>query len=378
MLNKSSRLVIGAGAAMALGASLVACAPTASTGGGDTTSGSTVEADAAVQYADGQEVIDSYDVTELCGDEEITLAFPVGIANPWMKAVHQLIQNEADKCDNIGTVEMIDAQVDQQKAVSDVNSLVAQGVDGIITLPIFGEAQVPSFRAAMDAGVPVVTFVANSGGAVGGDVAAHVSQDYEGYAQGWADWLGEHLGEGTVVFLGNAPGQPSSIAAFDAFKEAITEYPDIELVEDEYQVTNNSAVEKKRVMSAMLAKHGRIDAVITDAGAYDVSVLEAYEEAGMELPFLANANSTNGVTCAWEEKEFPLFSWDGSQTHGVVAFRHLLAAVNGIETTEPVVVKPFVAIDTFAGVEPKCEPDMSPDVDWSVPLSDDVLKEVHG
>ena len=88
MLNKSSRLVIGAGAAMALGASLVACAPTASTGGGDTTSGSTVEADAAVQYADGQEVIDSYDVTELCGDEEITLAFPVGIANPWMKAVH--------------------------------------------------------------------------------------------------------------------------------------------------------------------------------------------------------------------------------------------------------------------------------------------------
>lgn len=372
-----SRGATAAAAAVALGVSLVACAPTAATGGGGTAA-PIVEADEAVQYASGQEVIDSYDVTELCGDEEITLAFPVGIANPWMKAVHQLIQNEAAKCDNISTVEMIDAQVDQQKAVSDVNSLVAQGVDGIITLPIFGEAQVPSFRAAMDAGVPVVTFVSNSGGVIGQDVAAHVSQDYEGYAQGWADWLGENMGEGTVVFLGNAPGQPSSVSAFEAFKEAIADYPDIELVEDEYQVTNNSAVEKKRVMSAMLAKHGRIDAVITDAGAYDVAVIEAYNEAGMELPFLANANTTNGVNCEWEKKPFPLFSWDGSQTHGVVAFRHLLAAVNGIATTEPVVVKPFVSIDTFAGIEPKCDAGMSPDVDWSVPLSDDELKSVHG
>jgi ribose transport system substrate-binding protein len=137
-------------------------------------------------------------------------------------------------------------------------------------------------------------------------------------------------------------------------------------------------VEKKRVMTALLAKHGRIDAVVTDAGAYDVAIIEAYNEAGMELPHLANANSTNGVNCEWKKSEFPLFSWDGSQTHGVVAFRHLLAAVNGISTTEPVIVRPFVGIDTFAGIEPKCDPSMSPDVDWSVPLTEEQLREVHG
>jgi len=377
MQTKTLRAAGGVVAAVALGVSLVACAPTATTGGGST-SAPVVEADEAVQYANGQEVIDSYDVTELCGEGDITIAFPAGIANPWMKAVHQLIQNEAAKCDNIGTVELIDAQVDQQKAVSDVNSLVAQGVNGIVTNPIFGEAQVPSFRSAMQAGVPVVTFIANSGGVAGEDVAAHVSQDYVTYAQGWADWLGENLQEGTVVFLGNAPGQPSSVAAFEAFQEAIAEHPGIELVEDEYQVTNNSSVEKKRVMSAMLAKHGRIDAVVTDAGAYDVSVLEAYEEAGMDLPYLATANSTNGVNCAWAKSEFPLFSWDGSQTHGVVAFRHLLAAINGIAWSEPLVVKPFVGIDSLAGIEPRCVEDMSPDVDWSVPLTEDELRKIHG
>lgn len=380
MRKKSMRIAMGVTVA-ALGVAMAGCAPTASTDTPSTPDGngdSQVQTDELQQFTSGQEVIDSYDIRELCGDEPITLAFPVGIANPWMKAVHMLIQQEADKCDNIGVVEMIDAQVDQQKAVSDVNSLVAQGVDGIITLPIFGEAQVPSFRAAMDAGVPVVTFVANSGGVAGQDVVGHVSQDYDTYAQGWADWLGEHMKSGTVVFLGNAPGQPSSVAAFNAFKEAIAAYPDIELVEDEYQVTNNSAVEKKRVMTGLLAKHGRIDAVITDAGAYDLAVLEAYEEAGMELPYLANANTTNGVGCAWQDKEFPLFSWDGSQTHGVVAFRHLVAAVTGETTTEPWMVRPFVSIDTFADKAPRCEAGMSPDIDWSTPLSDEDLQKVHG
>lgn len=364
---------------LALAGGAAGCAPTAApTDSGSSGSSSSTKADEPKQYANGQEVIDSYDITELCGEDEITIAFPVGIANPWMKAAHMLMQKEAEKCDNINTIEMIDAQVDQQKAVSDVNSLVAQGVDGIITLPIFGGAQVPSFKAAMDAEVPVVTFVSDSGGVVGQDVAAHVSQDYETYAAGWADWLGEHMKEGTVVFLGNAPGQPSSVSAFNAFAEAIKEYPDIELVEDEYQVTNNSAVEKKRVMTGLLAKHGRIDAVITDAGAYDLAVLEAYEDAGMDLPYLANANTTNGVGCAWQENEFPLFSWDGSQTHGVVALRHLVSAITGTPTTEPVVVEPFVAIDTFQDNPPRCEADMSPDVDWSTPLSDEDLKTVHG
>ncbi|MBO1901435.1 substrate-binding domain-containing protein [Leucobacter weissii] len=377
MKRRTSRLVSSAAIA-ALACGVAGCAPTAEQSDGGAPDGGSAVADEAVQYGNGQEVIDSYDITELCGEEEITLAFPVGIANPWMKAVHMLMQQEAEKCDNIGVIEMIDAQVDQQKAVSDVNSLVAQGVDGIVTLPIFGEAQVPSFRAAMDADVPVVTFVADSGGVVGQDVAAHVSQDYVSYAAGWADWLGEHLEEGTVVFLGNAPGQPSSVAAFEAFEETIAEYPGITLVEDEYQVTNNSAVEKKRVMTGLLAKHGRIDAVVTDAGAYDLAVLEAYEEADLELPYLANANTTNGVGCAWQEQKFPLFSWDGSQTHGVVALRHLVSAVTGSPTTEPVIVKPFVAIDTFADKAPRCESDMSPDVDWSVPLSDEDLKTVHG
>lgn len=362
-------------AVIALGLGLVACAPSA-----DKTTTSAASAptlDEPKQYASAQEVIDSYDVTKLCGDKPLKLAFPTGIANPWMKDVYQMILNESKKCPNIQDVQMVDAQVDQQKSVSDVNSLVAQGVNGIVTLPIFGQAQIPSFRNALKADVPVVTFIADSSGKPGTDVTAHVSQDLKTYGQGWADWLDKNLEKGTVVFLGGAPGQPSSSDAFKAFSTGLAQYPDLKLVESEFQPTNNSTVEKKRVMTGLLAKHGRIDAVVTDAGAYDTAVLEAYKEAGMKLPFLANANSTNGVACSWQKENFPLFSWDGSQSLGVVAFRHMLAAVTGAPTSEPLMVKPIVSIDTIGGVDAKCDSSMSPDVDWSVTLTDAELRKVH-
>lgn len=388
MQRRSARLLL---ATVAVGATalVAACAPSAtgsgsssaassdaSSGSAGTSASGSVTADAPKQYSSAQEVIDSYDVTKLCGDKELHLAFPSGIVNAWMQQTYKLMQNEAAKCPNIVDFPILDAGVDQQKAVSDVNSLVAQGVDGIVTLPIFGAAQVPSFNKAMAAGIPVVTFVADSGGAAGTDVAAHVSQDLDQYGAGWADWLAKNMGKGTVVFLGNAPGQPSSQAAFSSFKNALAKYPDIELVEPEFVPTNNSAVEKKQQMTALLAKHGRIDAVVTDNGAIDGSVIDAYNQAGMDLPYLANANTTNGLACTWQQKNFPLFSWDGSNDEGVVALRHLLSAVNDIPTSEPLVVKPFVSVDTFGGVQPTCDPSVSPDADWSTGLDAATMNQI--
>jgi ribose transport system substrate-binding protein len=357
---------------------VAACAPTPVTDPGAGNGDTTVTTDEPQSYESAQEVIDSYDITELCGDKDLAIAFPSGIVNAWMQQTYQMIKDEAAKCPNIQEVQIVDAGIDQQKAVSDVNSLVAQGVDGMLTLPIFGQAQVPSFRKSLQAGIPVVTFVSDSSGLVGTDITAHVSQSLEEYGAGWADWLNTNLKKGTVVFLGNAPGQPSSQSAFDAFKKALEQYPDITLVEDEYVPTNNSAVDKKQAMTAMLAKHGYIDAVISDNGAIDTSVIDAYNQAGMALPYIADANATNGLACVWQEKNFPLFSWDGSNDEGVVALRHLLSAINGIPTSEPYTVRPFVSIDTFAGIEPTCVDGASPEADWSTGFSADKMATVLG
>jgi ribose transport system substrate-binding protein len=377
-MQRSILRTVTVAVAIAAVVGLSACAPTASTAtkGTDTTTATTV--DASKQFDSAQAVIDSYPVSKVCGTKKISLAFPAGIVNAWMKQTYFMIQQEAAKCHNITGMQIVDAGVDQQKAVSDVNSLVAQGVNGIVTLPIFGAAQVPSFKSAMKAGVPVVTFVSDSSGLVGTDISAQIDQDIPSLGKHWADWLGKTLKKGSVVFLGNAPGQPSSQSAFDSFKTALASYPDLTLVEPQFVPTNNSAVTKKQQMTAMLAKHGHIDAVVSDNGAIDSSVIDAYQEAGMALPYIANDNTTNGLSCVWQKTNFPLFSMDGSNVVGVVALRKLLSVVNKIPSSEAPIVKQFVSVDSLNSIMPKCDATVSPDADWSTGLTSAQFKKILG
>lgn len=186
----------------------------------------------------------------------------------------------------------------------------------------------------------------------------------------WTDFLNRAVGKGTVVFLGGEPGQPSSVANMNAISEALKAYPDLKLVEKEMVPARNSAAELKRVMAGLLAKHGRIDAVITDNGTVTATVVDAYKDAGFELPAVAVAAASNGLNCTWKKEQFPFFSTDGSHSPALIAFRKLLANINGIKSTESNVIKPWAVVDTKSGLDPKCDESASPDADWSTTLSD--------
>ena len=190
--------------------------------------------------------------------------------------------------------------------------------------------------------------------------------------------MADNLGKGTVVYLGNAPGQPSSVEFFGAFAEALKDYPDLKLVEPDFVPTDNSAVTKKQAMTAMLAKHGRIDAVVTDNGGIDSAVIEAYQAAGMELPYLADGGSTNALGCAWAETPFPLQSWATVPYTGWMGTFFVLAAINDIEVSQSRITIPATVIDTEAGMDPICDPDASPDTDWYMGLDEDLVAEVLG
>jgi ribose transport system substrate-binding protein len=361
--------------------SLAACAPEVATTGTGTSGGggSTTAPDDVVAATSAQEVIDSFDITTICPEENVTLAFPAGITNPWMKSVHKMIENEAAKCDTIDEVIMTDAQLDPQKAASDINSLVAQGVAGITAIPIFGEAQLPSIRSAVTSGIPFTTFVSDPGGAVPTDVTAKVDLDHKDMTDEWLRWTSELYPDGAkVVFLGGNPGQPGGVARQNALLESAKDYPGIEVVEQEMTPTNNSHAGKLQAMSGLLAKHGRIDAVFSDDGNIDTAVLDAYAAAGFEPPAIASTISPNGMACAWEEANFPYQSWDGQQTLGVIAFRKMVAAVSGLPEPEPDLGKGFVVWDTENGKNPTCDPTLSPDTDFSTNLTTDELREVFG
>ena len=60
---------------------------------------------------------------------------------------------------DIGHIAYTDANLDTQKAISDVQSFAAQDYDVIVSYPDAGEALVPAYKAATDQGAKVVSVV---------------------------------------------------------------------------------------------------------------------------------------------------------------------------------------------------------------------------
>ncbi|MGV9869113.1 substrate-binding domain-containing protein [Rhodococcus koreensis] len=321
------------------------------------------------------DIADAYDIRKLCGDRPLNVAYHKGSGNTNGYTVFAELTAEAAKCPNID-LHYLDAQGSQQKAISDVNGLVAQDYDAIVAQPEFGAVQLPSFRSAVKDGVPVVTMISDPGGQPGVDLTDKVVQDFPNIGAQWSDWLNKVVGKGNVVFLGGTPGAPSSKSFFDAFKAGLDRYPDLKLVQDSIVNTNWDAAEKKRIMAGLLAQHGRIDAVVSDYGLTDLGVLDAYKDAGLTPPALATIASANGNGCRWEQEKFPYISIDAAPTVSRVALRKAVAAATGTDDPEPSTIRLVKFIDTEDGKNPPCDPAYPLDADLSANLSPDEMAAI--
>jgi len=105
------------------------------------------------------------------GDLKILISVPT-YAYPYFVHMQKQIDDEAVK---LGKVTLIksDGQLSAPKQVSDIEAAIVQGVNGIIIGPNDADALAPAIRAAIKAGVPVVTIDRPTNGVP--EVLAHVS-----------------------------------------------------------------------------------------------------------------------------------------------------------------------------------------------------------
>ena len=86
-------------------------------------------------------------VPSWCGPDEINLGFTDGFGgNSWRLVTTAAARDEASKCPSVVDVQYADGQGDTQKAISDIQSMVASGVDAIVVFPDAGEAILPALR----------------------------------------------------------------------------------------------------------------------------------------------------------------------------------------------------------------------------------------
>lgn len=328
---------------------------------------------------DRVEVTGGNDISTMCGTKPTVVALTDGYGgNTWRKITQAEFRAEAAKCKNITKVIYVNANGDNQKSNSDINSLAAQGVNVIVSFTDFGDAMLPALRGAHKAGVTVVPYFSKLSGTPGRDYSAMVAVD-TGYAGGlWAEWVGQNIKAGNVVFLGGTAGASSSQRYLDGFKAGLKKYPGMKMLDDNYIVTNWSPTDGQKVVAGLIAKYGKIDVVVTDYGATALAAVKAFEQAGLAVPALATIASNNELNCKYmktkkDGKPWTYFSLDYTNRIARFALRRGMALYQGTSNQESLNVAPMPYIDSAKNMDPKCDPTAPPDADLSSALPPDAL-----
>lgn len=329
-------------------------------------------------FADGHVT----DIAKMCGDKPMKVALTDGFGgNTWRKTTLAEFRDEAAKCPNVTEVIYMDGAGDQQKYNGDINSLVAQNVNVIVTFTDFGDASIPAYRNAMKAGATIVPYFSIIGGKSGRDYSGNVHMDQAASGVMWADWYGANLKEGNIIFYGGIPGAASSVAFLDGLKEGLKKYPGLKLLDENFIVTNWSATEAQKATSGIIAKYPKIDGIVTDYGVTALAVIRTYQQAGLPVPAIATVASNNEINCQYladkkAGKGWAYYSLDGSTTIVRHALRRAVSIAQGTENKDTDAVRLAAFIDSATGLDPKCDPNAPPDADLSAALSAEALAKV--
>ena len=207
-----------------------------------------------------------------------------GPTNYWAESLmnHLLYSFDIKYKDKVEEVYYESADGDATKQVGQVENLLTKGIDALMLQPLSETAMVPIVERANEMGIPVVIF----GSSVLTDkYVTYVDRDNYKVGNLIATWISEQLdGEGKVVTIMGEPGSGYSEDVLRGVSDAISKFPNIENVGTEYGEYSGAVTKQK--METFLASNPDITGVIVDGGLMALGIIEAYDDAGLDYPFM--------------------------------------------------------------------------------------------
>ena len=220
-----------------------------------------------------------------CGSKEITLGLLDGFGgNSWRLVTTASGEDEVEKCPSVTDYLYADGQGDTQKAISDIQGMVAPGVDAMVVFPDAGKAILPALRSAYKAGVvdralPQSTRAARTASTTTPTSVPTPTTD------------AQRTGRLDQEELPRRRQHPVPVAARPATARAPRSAPSSrsELPADKYtfigeqpfEVTNWDPSQTQQVLTAAIAKYPKIDVIVSDFGP---SLVGALPEFAQERP----------------------------------------------------------------------------------------------
>ena len=234
-------------------------------------------------------------------------AYKIGFSNSfsgnaWRATMLASLEQELEKHPDVELI-IVDGQNDINKQVSDIENLIAQGVDAIMCIPGSAQAVEPALKEARANGIKVAIFNMPLTDKEAYDI--YIGTDMADKSDKLTHWLGDKLGgKGKIVMLGGPSGN-SGTAIWREVADRILaeEYPDIEVLQ--YRDTDWKEDKAKQVMTdLLLAYPGQIDGIWCDGGQTTAGAMKAMLAArNVSIPITGNScyNSIFGMYSALHE-----------------------------------------------------------------------------
>lgn len=239
---------------------------------------------------------------------------------------------------SIGKIIYTSAHSDPAQALTDFRAAIAQGVDVIVTYPDFGDAMLPVFKEATDAGIPVATYAWGFVSGPGKNYLTVVGEDVCRLGKAYAAVMNREVRSGKIAFLGGFPGNPLSLGWQKCEQPALN--PNIEVVANE--ATNWDPSKVQEVVAAILASHPDIKGWSYEYGlGMAQGAFAAYKAAG--LPFnavLTLRTDDVGMGCATKRLKNPklkVFYYTGGNSQIRVALTAAMMKLKGAKIPPKIV-----------------------------------------
>ena len=215
---------------------------------------------------------------------------------------------------------------------------IVNGVDCVVLCPVDTEAIVPAAQRIADAGIPIVA----SNTRIADESLCETFAGLENVKQGYelAKALFEKMGgKGTLIIIEGSTGAQTSLDRIEGCKQALEEYPDIELVAS--QSANYSRAEALNVAQNLLQSYPDVDAIYCCNDEMALGTAEAVDAAGKTGQILiAGQDANDDAVSALKEGKITMTSWGNPYMQG---YESVQAAVDVLEGNE---VKDFYEVPT--------------------------------
>jgi ribose transport system substrate-binding protein len=204
---------------------------------------------------------------------------------------------------SIGKIIYRSAHSDLNRALADFRAMIAQHVSAIVTYPDFADAELPVFKEAAKAHIPVTTYAWGYVTGPGKNYTAVVGENVCKLGRAYAKVMNKYVKSGDIAFLGGFPGNPLSAGWQKCEKPALNK--SIHVVASE--PTNWDASKVQQVVSGILAAHPNIKGWSYEYGlGMAQGAFAAYKAAGKPFNAVLTLRTDDvGMGCAAKKLHNP-------------------------------------------------------------------------